>query len=159
MAPRPRPRAARWTFPAGPASVRTARRRVLAQVLIWSAALEGAACDNLQVVVSELVTNTVRHAGGLLVSVVADLNEERLRVEVRDGSTAVPQSTGAVREDEESGRGMFLVDALADRHGWETTTLGKCVWAEIDLPGRPMPVVARRALVTELVRLANAPGS
>ena len=44
----------------------------------------------------------------------------------------VPQRRRA-RADEEGGRGLHLVDTLADRRGFRATDDGKVVWAELDL--------------------------
>ncbi|NEE61919.1 ATP-binding protein, partial [Streptomyces sp. SID8455] len=40
--------------------------------------------------------------------------------------------------DQESGRGLFLVECLASRWGWEPRNpVGKTVWAEVAAPVRP----------------------
>ena len=54
-------------------------------------------------------------------------------IDVLDGSPKAPLAGSAGGEDE-SGRGMTLVDFLATRSGWEPTERGKRVWAEITLP-------------------------
>ncbi|MFJ9174953.1 sugar phosphate nucleotidyltransferase [Streptomyces sp. NPDC102360] len=93
-----------------------------------------AVVDAIQVVVSELVTNAVRHAAGDEIDVSVAIGCGVVRLEVGDASDVVPrrcaQDTG-----QEGGRGLFLVEALATRSG--VTVLpegGKRCWAEIELP-------------------------
>jgi anti-sigma regulatory factor (Ser/Thr protein kinase) len=87
-----------------------------------------------QVLVSELVSNSVRHAGlgrDDLIRVTADWSEDRLMVHVRDGGgppRASPVS-GSIRPapGAESGWGLYVVDRLASR--WGTTASG--YWFEL----------------------------
>jgi anti-sigma regulatory factor (Ser/Thr protein kinase) len=90
---------------------------------------------NLRLLVTELVGNSVRHAGlaaGDQITVDFDVDHSRVRVVVSDpgpGITAlVPVRPGT------SGYGLFLVDALADRWGVEAGAPESSVWFEIDLP-------------------------
>jgi anti-sigma regulatory factor (Ser/Thr protein kinase) len=94
-----------------------------------------------QLLVSELVSNSVRHAGlggDDLIRVTADWSGDRLRVHVRDGGgprRASPVS-GSIRPapGAESGWGLYLVDRLASR--WGTTAGG--YWFELR-PDQPHP--------------------
>jgi hypothetical protein len=61
----------------------------------------------------------------------------RLRVEVVDVSPTVPPSPVPAPPDAEGGRGLLLVDALAERWGAELRSEGKCLWFE--LPAVPAP--------------------
>jgi anti-sigma regulatory factor (Ser/Thr protein kinase) len=87
-----------------------------------------------QLLVSELVSNSVRHAGlgrDDRIRVTADWSGDRLMVQVRDGGgppRASPVS-GSIRPapGAESGWGLYLVDRLASR--WGTTTSG--YWFEL----------------------------
>ena len=87
-----------------------------------------------QLLVSELVSNSVRHAGlgrDDLIRVIADWSGDRLRVHVRDGGgpgRASPVS-GSIRPapGAESGWGLYFVDRLACR--WGTTAGG--YWFEL----------------------------
>jgi anti-sigma regulatory factor (Ser/Thr protein kinase) len=86
---------------------------------------------------SELMTNALRHARtapGREIGVRIALYDRRLRVEVADAGGGRPQLRTAGAEDE-SGRGLALVRALADRHGVcpRRHGIGKAVWAEIGL--------------------------
>ncbi|MGW0545829.1 ATP-binding protein [Streptomyces altiplanensis] len=92
--------------------------------------------DSAVVILSELLTNAGRHA-----RVPGQDIETRylrmpggLRIEVHDGTCKRP-SLSTPDGDRDSGRGLWLVDALADR--WdvgERAGLGKAVWAEISAP-------------------------
>jgi anti-sigma regulatory factor (Ser/Thr protein kinase) len=80
---------------------------------------------------TELVTNAVRYAGGQI-SVRAGIRSDLLLVEVRDGSERMPV-LGDPHPDAEGGRGLLLVDRLADRWGAEPLPVGKRVWFELSL--------------------------
>jgi anti-sigma regulatory factor (Ser/Thr protein kinase) len=82
--------------------------------------------------VSELVTNAVRHAGSTLTVAVA-IGRAAVRVEVRDRSPRLPALRESTGGDDEWGRGLVLVDALASRWGAERLPSGKRVWFELDV--------------------------
>jgi anti-sigma regulatory factor (Ser/Thr protein kinase) len=96
-----------------------------------------------ELLVTELVTNSVRHGGGGEhdhIQVEVDVDERRLRVDVRDegggtGALEAPRDTDA-NHPEEGGFGLLFVDTLADRWGSERSPAGTTVWFEIDLDGR-----------------------
>ena len=81
--------------------------------------------------VSELTTNAIRHAGTPF-SLCADITPFNVRVEVADGIRDVPvvKSPGPW---EQGGRGMILVSELADSWGTEPISGGKLVWFELSL--------------------------
>jgi anti-sigma regulatory factor (Ser/Thr protein kinase) len=83
--------------------------------------------------VSEVVTNALRHTDG---QVTLELwrYPGRLRVEVSDETSRGPVVAGGGPLDE-AGRGVPLMDALADRWGTAPHGEGKVVWFELDLPG------------------------
>jgi anti-sigma regulatory factor (Ser/Thr protein kinase) len=87
------------------------------------------ACDVVALLVSETVTNAIKHADPP-VEIRLDREGERLRVEVCDTSTHRP-TVKAFDPDRESGRGMELVDALADTWGVRGCDSGKVVWFEL----------------------------
>lgn len=82
---------------------------------------------------SEVVTNALRHGTGQ-VRVGCDADDAIVRVEVGDDERGRPRVRRA-DTDEESGRGMFLVDALASAWGVTDTAHGKVVWFEV--PSQP----------------------
>lgn len=101
----------------------------------------GAPCADVQLCVTELVTNVIRHVGeGTPVRVrVAHADSDRMRVEVTDpGTRALPVLVRAA-DDEEEGRGLALLVAVALRWGVEQGSVGKTVWCEL---GGPLPLGA-----------------
>ena len=93
--------------------------------------------DAALLLVSELVGNAIRYAGHREIALRARVTGGRLRVEVADGSRTLPPSHAPAPPDAEGGRGLLLVEALADRWGAEQTDSGKCLWFE--LPATPAP--------------------
>jgi anti-sigma regulatory factor (Ser/Thr protein kinase) len=91
--------------------------------------------DDVLLLVSELVTNAVRHAGA---GPERPLRLQLLRgprwvvVAVADeGPGFTWRPTSPSPGNESGGWGLFLVDQIADRWGVERTTPGSCVWFEI----------------------------
>lgn len=114
-----------------PGAPRAARRRV-AELLAGVPDLD---LDVVALLVSELVTNVVLHAGSvahLRVRVVGD----HVRVEVADRSPQLPVLR-PVRRGAVTGRGLHIVDRLADRWGVRAGDVGdgKVVWFELDRSG------------------------
>ncbi|MGW2257845.1 ATP-binding protein [Streptomyces sp. NPDC001780] len=116
------------TMPCAPESARRARLLVTAACAAWG--LPGLA-DAAALVVSELIANSVQHSGGRLVRVLVSLPEpERVRVAVMDTSRT-PPAPRAADADAEGGRGLVVIEALADRWGTELLRRGKRVYAEL----------------------------
>ena len=127
----PPDRIASWDVPADPAVVAEARARTARQLAIWG--LEDITFTT-ELLVSELVTNAIRHAQDpIQLRIILDGD---LSCEVFDGSSSAPQLRRADRYDE-GGRGLMLVAQLADRWGTRHTSSGKIIWAQQALPGRP----------------------
>jgi PAS domain S-box-containing protein len=82
--------------------------------------------------VSELITNAVRHSDGP-VGLRLRCAQRALYIEVSDGDTRRPRPREPAPEDE-AGRGLYLVDRLADRWGVRPLPEGKVVWCEVSLP-------------------------
>ncbi|MEU3510311.1 ATP-binding protein [Streptomyces longwoodensis] len=125
---------AEWTFPADPGAVRTARAAVRGQLRGWG--LEPVS-DVVALLVSELVTNSLRHATGPIgVRLVRPAGIGGvLLVEVSDPLPELPRERVA-RPDDESGRGLQLVASSSRRWGSRPGTNGKTVWFELALPDR-----------------------
>ncbi|OIJ63842.1 ATP-binding protein [Streptomyces mangrovisoli] len=123
---------AEWTFPADPGAVRTARAAVRGQLRNWRLDSLG---DLAALLVSELVTNSLRHATGPIgVRLVrpAELDDVLL-VEVSDPLPDMPHERAA-RPEDESGRGLQLVASAARRWGTRPGDDGKTVWFELTPP-------------------------
>lgn len=122
---------AHWRLAVDPAEVGRAREMVRAQLRGWS--LEGLS-DIAELVVSELVTNVVRHSRSSRI----DLRMVRsgvLACEVEDDDQTLPTLLSAGPGDE-FGRGLRVVSALAKEWGTSRTRRGKTVWCELALPRR-----------------------
>lgn len=125
-----------------PMEVGRARRWARSRLAGSGISADGALGETLILLVSELVTNAVVHAGcpAVLRMRLPERHQSgTVRVEVADAS-----STGPCRRqaggDDTGGRGLELVDGLADRWGWHTEGRGKKIWCELD--GAVCPVVA-----------------
>ena len=91
---------------------------------------------NLRLLVTELVTNSVRHAGLSpqdTITLDVWLAAGHVRVEVGDHGPGFPPPALRDLPSGTSGRGLFLVDALADRWGTDGDHGRSQVWFEIDL--------------------------
>jgi len=122
----------------GPGSAGQARRTARSALSEWGCG--SPLVDSVQVVVSELVTNAVLHAGGAL-SVAYVLSDDAVRVEVGDRSPLLPARSG-YGEGASTGRGLGLVASIARRWDVEPQEAGKLVWAEV-------PLVAGSAVATD----------
>ncbi|GGL05411.1 ATP-binding protein [Streptomyces flaveus] len=118
------------SVPGTPAAATAARHEVMDAIRGWGASFDAEALDTVELVVSELITNAVRHAATGPSSVTVRLHDAVLLIEVCDSSPVLPQP-GLPGAGAESGRGLFLVSALADWYGVEPTPCGKRSWAEI----------------------------
>jgi anti-sigma regulatory factor (Ser/Thr protein kinase) len=89
---------------------------------------------DLRLLVSELVTNSVRHAGLEADDAIAldiSVSPQRVRVEVTDVGPGFDRRVPEPRPDRTGGYGLFLVDRLADRWGVVNDEVTR-VWFEID---------------------------
>ncbi|WP_243740455.1 SpoIIE family protein phosphatase [Streptomyces sp. 8K308] len=124
---------ATWDVTPSPEAVATARELATGQLAEWGLA---DAAFTTELVVSELVTNAIRHAGGPIQLRV--IREHGLICEVSDGSSTSPHLRRA-RVYDESGRGLFIVAQLTERWGSRQTSTGKTIWAEF-APDAAVPV-------------------
>ncbi|MFJ4984026.1 SpoIIE family protein phosphatase [Streptomyces sp. NPDC088732] len=119
---------ASWTFAAEPSAVRHARALVRDTLARWELR---ELTDVTALLVSELVTNSLRHAHGPIG--VRVVRGSSLLVEVSDPLPDPPRERSAGAEDE-GGRGLQLVARASRRWGTRHGPPGKTVWFELALP-------------------------
>ncbi len=115
-------------LPPHPASTRAARAFVGEHLRSWNL---DTAVDDATLLVSELVTNAILHAR-TPVDLVVRRVKASVRVEVFDEGSGVAQPLYPELEDS-AGRGLGLVQAVANRWGVDEADIGKTVWFEIAL--------------------------
>ncbi|MFK0214435.1 SpoIIE family protein phosphatase [Streptomyces sp. NPDC090298] len=122
-----------WEYPADPAAVHDARADVDGQLDTWG--LEDLRFST-ELIVSELVTNAIRYAGGPVG--LRLIRGPVLVCEVSDPSNTQPRLRRALITDE-GGRGIFLIAQLAARWGCRYGARGKTIWTEqpLHLAGLP----------------------
>ncbi|MFI6335568.1 SpoIIE family protein phosphatase [Streptomyces sp. NPDC050535] len=118
---------ATWDLPIDPAVVAEARKSTSQQLHTWG--LDELAFTT-ELVVSELVTNAIRHASGpIRLRLITD---QALICEVFDGGATAPHLRHPKTTDE-GGRGLFLISQFTQRWGTRYTAEGKIIWAEQSL--------------------------
>ncbi|MCQ9129897.1 SpoIIE family protein phosphatase [Streptomyces hilarionis] len=124
-------RIATWDVPSDPAAVAEARKRAVDRLEAWG--LTDAAFVT-ELIVSELVTNAIRH--GRPPVQLRLIHDRALICEVSDGGGTAPHMRRA-RTYDEGGRGLLLVAQLSRRWGTRPGARGKTIWAEQTLDGPP----------------------
>ena len=119
-----------------PAEVGRARRWARSRLAGSGIEADEPLAETLVLLISELVTNAVVHTGcpAVLRMLLPRLPESApgtVRVEVADASARPPRPRQAEGNDTD-GRGLALVDGLADRWGWQADGAGKRIWCEVD---------------------------
>ncbi|MCY0948938.1 ATP-binding protein [Streptomyces sp. H27-S2] len=125
-----------WIVPRGPRAPGRARMLLRAQLGAWK--VDAGVAGTAELVLSELVTNAVRHARaphGRDIGVRLVRRSGTLRVEVADAGPPVELAAREAAEGDERGRGLAIVEALASRWGYRPRAhgIGKAVWAEVGL--------------------------
>ncbi|MDT7618263.1 MAG: hypothetical protein QOF00_5710 [Pseudonocardiales bacterium] len=124
-------------LPPDPRSVPAARSVVAQLLAAWAA---GSFCDNALLLLSELVTNVLRHVvSDAALQVQVHLADPVLRVSVADDSADPPRT---LEPGAAGGHGMWLLAVLADRWGSEQHGSGKQVWFELTRDAGDEPPVA-----------------
>ncbi|MEU8844910.1 SpoIIE family protein phosphatase [Streptomyces sp. NPDC048564] len=122
---------AQWQLDLDPAEVGRARAVVREQLHGWGLSR---LADSAELLVSELVTNAVRHSHSRPVELRL-VRGETLLCEVDDDDHELPTLLHA-GPDDETGRGLRVVSVLARAWGTSRTSAGKAVWFELTLPRR-----------------------
>ncbi|KAB2974891.1 ATP-binding protein [Streptomyces sp. SS1-1] len=128
------PTEAEVPLPSRPESAATARR-LTQTVVLRQWALGPRMAEDAVLLVSELVGNAVRHTGARVFGLRMRRRRGWIRIEVRDPSRGLP-CLMPVQEMDVSGRGLFLVDKLADRWGVDLLPRGKTTWFEMRVTER-----------------------
>jgi anti-sigma regulatory factor (Ser/Thr protein kinase) len=93
---------------------------------------------DVRLLVSELVTNAVRHAGLATedrIRLLVELRERVLRVEVHDPGSGFEMRAPAPDPARASGWGLYLVEEISDRWGMDGLRPGTRIWFELDPDG------------------------
>jgi anti-sigma regulatory factor (Ser/Thr protein kinase) len=127
--PLPADRSAAWHLPGEAGQVPRCRRAVRRTLASWGLSQ---LADTVELMVSELLTNAIQHAGGQ-VRVRLERDAGTLLCEVCDSVRSLPllQSPPATAE---RGRGILLVSELSRTWGCRRTASGKVVWFTVRLP-------------------------
>ncbi|WP_345710455.1 ATP-binding protein [Kineococcus glutinatus] len=127
------------TLPPDPSASWRARRFVAD----WCArrSLDEDSVDTLLLLTAELVTNAVLY-GRSEVAVSLAATARQVRLSVADENTRLPQRRDP-DPDALNGRGLLLVEALAERHGIDVSPVGKVVWCDVEVAGS-LPGTTRR---------------
>ncbi|WP_412565961.1 SpoIIE family protein phosphatase [Streptomyces decoyicus] len=124
---------ASWDLSTDPAVVGSARALAGQQLSEWG-------LDELlfttELIVSELVTNAIRHGTGPIT--LRLIRQDALICEVSDASSTSPRLRHA-RTTDEGGRGLFIVAQLTSRWGTRYTPIGKIIWTEQSMPSDAGP--------------------
>lgn len=131
------PNRIRVTLASGPAAAAWARNALIP----LDERVERVVMEDVRLLVSELVTNSVRHAGTSpddQVEVIVSVDEDTLYVQVADTGTGFEPRPRRSEATKPGGWGLFLVEKLSDRWGVARNHLTR-VWFEIDL-ARPRTV-------------------
>ncbi|WP_351236123.1 SpoIIE family protein phosphatase [Streptomyces sp. NPDC002133] len=122
---------ASWEFPADPSLVSRARSLTTDQLNRWGLGHHAAATE---LIVSELVTNAIRHGNGPIQ--LRLIRHDALTCEVHDTGNSTPRRRQP-RTTDENGRGLLLIDQLSRKWGTRYTPDGKLIWAEQQLAPSP----------------------
>jgi anti-anti-sigma regulatory factor len=127
-----RPTPGRLTLTLGPevSAASTARRLIDRTLAAWGLTVLR---DPARLVMTELVSNAVRHARTALEISLA-WQPDAIHLSVRDHNPAPPRPGGPVAPTVEGGRGLLVVDLLARAWGTTPTRDGKVVWASLARP-------------------------
>jgi len=93
--------------------------------------LDGPVVENMRLLVTELVANSVKHADSRNVALKVLVTEPSVWIEVTDEGPGFTPEGRAGTQDDASGWGLFLVDRLADRWGVARDAGTTRVWFEL----------------------------
>nr|WP_234386360.1 ATP-binding protein [Streptomyces sp. ERV7] len=134
-------------FTVGVHSARHVRRIVRTHLDFWAMS---DLVDAAELAVTELLANVVRHVPDRYCELSLHRRPHGIRVEVSDRFPQLPLPLNASEEDE-SGRGLVLLDAVVDKWGVSPglITAGKTVWFECDSANAPAPADGSARVVAD----------
>jgi anti-sigma regulatory factor (Ser/Thr protein kinase) len=117
------------TFPGLPAIVPSARR------FVRGILADSPRAGDMELIAAELISNAIRHSpagkeGGEF-TVTVRTAEDWARLEVRDAGTGKWNTPPDADMDAEYGRGLAIIEALADKYGHNVDADGQTMWAEV----------------------------
>jgi anti-sigma regulatory factor (Ser/Thr protein kinase) len=119
-------------LPFAASSVGVARRRLVSD-LMTAGIYDSAVCD-VALVISELLSNALRHAAplpGAQIRVAWRIDGESVQVSVGDGGGMTVPELGEPTPGATGGRGLRIVEKLSRRWGTSAGDEGTTVWAEV----------------------------
>ena len=122
------------SFRAHAGAAAKARAALDASLHLFSEVLDEQRLDDLRLLTSELVSNSVRHGGSKQadpIRVHVSVTDVAVRVAVVDYGPGFDVISKAIRPDDDGGWGLFLLDQLADRWGMDENGV-TTVWFELD---------------------------
>ena len=142
-------------LPFAASSVGVARQRLVSD-LIAAGIYDSAVCD-AALVISELLSNALRHAGplpGAKIRVAWRIDGGSVQISVSDGGGPTQPELGEPTQAATGGRGLRIVEKLSVGWGTSRDDEGTTVWAQIQvrLPATEMTTVGVPAVATELSR-------
>ncbi|MFE2146125.1 SpoIIE family protein phosphatase [Streptomyces sp. NPDC059456] len=134
---------------AEPERIAGARRQIRELLHDWADAEQ---VDSAVLMVSEMVTNVLMHTDGdalLVAEAAGELGTRRLRIEVADASDELPHKRHP-GEMASSGRGVLLMEMLADSWGVDPRGEGKSIWFELHEQSKPQTALTDPVLLPGL---------
>jgi serine/threonine-protein kinase RsbW len=121
-----------------PSSVESVGRARKLATRVGEELLAGEQRDNLSLVVTELVSNAVRHSASAdPVKVSLTPKDDYVCIQVTDSGRGLVPEPGAIGDEPVPGYGLFLVEQLTRRWGMTREEGRTRVWAEIDFAAAP----------------------
>lgn len=141
-------------LPHAPASVAVARQRLYSDLVAWG--IFEPVADDAALVVSELISNALRHARPLPsgeIEVAWTMSDGAVEVAVSDGGSSTEPRLARPSLSSLGGRGLGIVQHLATRWGVRYDDGATTVWAVV---GVPEPQLHEEPSVNGLARPSNA---
>lgn len=106
------------------------RRLVRGRITSWGLSY---LADDAELIVSELLTNSLIHSGGTQISLDVQIEDDRLRIDVGDGARRRPCAPAHPCDEAENGRGLEIVHFLVQARGgaWGLGPDGTHTWCTL----------------------------